>query len=218
MKMLNKVLALIVALCLLHVATAYRLPRAAEKKSSEESSEEFTEADLKLFQAELEKSLSKEQADRITSVFSKFTTGKTSEENAEGFIGLLLLMFSSELGSTDGKDGVEETANAKSVKLNFFELLRDALNSTTTDDNSSEEFTEKDLQELQVSLEKQLPREKVDQIVNVFSKFTKGADPEKQLEGFLELIGLLIIDNSTELSSSTVKPTPAIVELTENTV
>lgn len=71
---------------LLKVATAYRLPRAADKKGSDESSEEFTEADLKTFQAELEKSLPKGQVDQIISVFSKFTTGKTSEENAEGFV------------------------------------------------------------------------------------------------------------------------------------
>lgn len=62
------------------------MPREAVKKASSESSEEFTEADLKSLQAELEKTMPKEKADEITSVFSKFTTGKTSAENFEGFV------------------------------------------------------------------------------------------------------------------------------------
>lgn len=96
-------------------------------------------------------------------------------------------MLSNEIGPTEGKpkDGVEETASTKAAHLEFAEVLRGAINSTESNENSSEEFTEKDLQELKVALEKELPKEKVDPIINVFAKFTKGSEPEKQLEGFV---------------------------------
>lgn len=97
------------------------------------------------------------------------------------------MLFANDLESKEAaKDGVEENAVVtKSSKADFTAVLRSALNSTDSSEKSSEEFTEKDLQELKAALEKELPKEKVEKIVNVFSKFTEGNAPEKQMEGFV---------------------------------
>lgn len=99
-------------------------------------------------------------------------------------------MFASDIKPKEAssKDGVEENAVvAKSSKGEFTAALQSALNSTEPDGKSSEEFTEKDLQELRTALEKELPTVKADKIVNVFAKFTEGTAPEKQMEGFVSV-------------------------------
>lgn len=69
------------------------MPRDADKKSSSDSSEEFTEADLKIYQTELSKVLPKEKVEPIINVFSKFTSDKTSAENLDGFVSEILSLY-----------------------------------------------------------------------------------------------------------------------------
>lgn len=72
----------------LKVATAYRLPRAAD---SGKSSEERIKSELEFFQSEIEKYVPKEQAKEITTAFFKLVDGKTSEETEEGFVSEILV-------------------------------------------------------------------------------------------------------------------------------
>lgn len=75
---------------------------------------------------------------------------------------------------------------ANSSQSDFAASLRNALK-TIDDSNekSSEELTEKDLQELRTALEKELPKENVDKVINVFEKFRAGTSPETRIAGFV---------------------------------
>lgn len=98
------------------------------------------------------------------------------------------MLFTNDLKDeeSNSNDGVEGNAVvAKSCKSDLAAALRSALNSTESNEKSSEEFTEKDLEELRAALEKELPKEKVDKVINVFAKFTEGTNPDKQLEGLV---------------------------------
>lgn len=86
---------------------------------------------------------------------------------------------------SENQTSVQESTVAKPLKADLTEVLRSAFNSSAVDEKSSEEFTEKDLQQLKTEMEKDLPKEQVDRITGVFSKFVEGADPDKQFEGLV---------------------------------
>lgn len=86
---------------------------------------------------------------------------------------------SEKAASNVGADGSEVS---NSTISDFQAKLCKALKSIKVD-NSSEKFTEQDLQDLRAVLEKEFSGEYVDKLMNIFSKFTPDASPDKQLEG-----------------------------------
>lgn len=83
----------------------------------------------------------------------------------------------------NSKVEVEENAVAKVSNAQLSTALLNALNATDVDGKSSEEITEKDLQEVRTALEKELPKKQVEKVLGAFSKFTD--NPEKQIDGFV---------------------------------
>lgn len=65
---------------------AFRLPRAIEKASSTESSEELTQNDVNELTAELKKHLPIEVVERVERIFSSFIESKSEETKLKGSV------------------------------------------------------------------------------------------------------------------------------------
>lgn len=61
-------------------------------------------------------------------------------------------------------EATTENADVRSLKT----LLESAFKAFSDDDNSSEEFTEKDLEEFGAELAKELPKYQLDKVINVY--------------------------------------------------
>lgn len=112
---------------------------------------------------------------------------KNYRNNMHFFSQLGLMVLGLSEAAANGTDvGVEGKAVAKPSNTEMTEVLRTAFNTTNSKEDSSEEFTQKDLQELRAEMEKEnVPKEQIDRITGVFGKFTEGADPAQQMVGFV---------------------------------
>lgn len=66
-------------------------------------------------------------------------------------------------------------------------------NALGSSEKSSEEFTETDLAELRVELEKQLPKEEAKRIGDIFAKFTEGQTEETEAQGVVRMSHIKLI-------------------------